>query len=78
MFAKSILGFVTAAVIVHDIATQIQASKAARLYLKASEAYEEEQRVNHAQIEYLCHMINDAGIEITEFDMIALNNLTAE
>ena len=61
-----------AAVVAHDIKTQIRARNNAQLYLKAHEAFEETQRANEAQIKYLCHMLDEAEVPVNEFDLIVL------
>lgn len=59
-------------VVAHDIKTQIDARLSAKLYLVAAQAYEETEAQHVAMISYLCHMIDEHGIEPTEFDLIAL------
>lgn len=64
----AVLGLVVA----HDIRTQIEAKKAAKLYLKGHQAHEETEAANEAQIQYLCHMLDKHDIPADEFDLIAL------
>jgi hypothetical protein len=59
--------------IAHDIRTQIETKKCAKLFLKAQEAYEEQLRMDQERIKYLCHMLNEHDIPVSEFDLIALN-----
>jgi hypothetical protein len=56
----------------HDIRLQIRAYKAAKLYLEATKAYEYTERANMAQIQYLCQLLDQHGIEVTEFDLMVL------
>lgn len=63
-----------ALVAVHNnIRTQIDAKKAAKLYLNAHKAFEETEAANEAQIQYLCHMLDEHEIPLNEFDLIALH-----
>lgn len=55
-----------------NLRTKIRAYKAAKLYLEAIKAYEETERSNTAQIQYLCQMLDKHGIEVTEFDLMVL------
>ena len=75
MFTKSqrVLATLTFLAVCHDIKTQIEATKAAKLYLAAVKAYEETQQANEAQIEYLCHMLDENDIDADAFDLIVLN-----
>lgn len=61
-----------ALVVAHDIGTQIRCAKAARLFTQASEAYEETEAIQRAQIDYLIDMLVKNDIAPDEFDIIAL------
>jgi|tagenome__1003787_1003787.scaffolds.fasta_scaffold10900823_1 hypothetical protein len=74
MLTKSHCSLIAIALVAaHDLRTQFEAKKNAKLFLEAAEAYEETQRQNEAQIQYLCHMLDQHGIAVTEFDLIALH-----
>jgi hypothetical protein len=73
-----------ALVVAHDISIQIKAKKARALAVEVLETqeiyahelvkdYEEKLTAAGAQIQYLIHLLNEHGIEIDEFDLIALN-----
>lgn len=68
-----VAGAALALTIVHDLRTRIEATKNARLFIKAAEAYQETQEINEAQIQYLCHMLDEHDVPVNEFDLIALN-----
>lgn len=59
-------------VVAHDIRTQIRTVKAARVFNKAVQAYEETEAMHTEQIHYLCHIIEKNEISVDEFDLIAL------
>lgn len=59
----------------HDLRTQIRTYKVAVLFRTAAELYEETERANEAKIKYLCDMLDKNGVEVTEFDLIAMNEL---
>lgn len=61
-----------ALIAVHDIRNMVRANKAANLYLKSVKIYEETERAHTAQIQYLCRMLDQHGIEVTEFDLMVL------
>lgn len=67
------LAALLALVVAHDIKTQIEAKKAAKLYLNAHKTFEEAEAIRTAQISYLCHLIDNSDIEVDEFDLIALS-----
>lgn len=78
MPSKFAFAVALAVVVAHDIKTQIEAQKAAKLFLTAHEQFREIKTYNHAQIEYLINMLIENGIELDEFDLIALNFDTTE
>jgi hypothetical protein len=65
---------VTAFALAYGANTKVKAYKHAKLFLEGSKAYEEAQRAHEAQIKYLCHMLEEHGVPVSEFDLIALNN----
>lgn len=62
-----------AALAVSELKFRILAKQAARAYLEAHQAYEEQSEAQHAQMLYLWHKLEEHNVEIDEFDMIALN-----
>lgn len=64
---------ILALVVAHDISTQIRCAKSARLFLQASNAYEETEAANGEMINYLVHMCEKHQVPVSEFDLIALS-----
>lgn len=62
-----------ALVVAHDIKTQIKTKQLAELFATAYVEMEENQHANVAQIQYLCHKLNEANLDADEFDLIVLN-----
>lgn len=64
---------VLALVAAHDIHSQIKARKQYEFYLQACEDFTEIDAAYQAQIRYLIHLLEENGVEPTEFDLIALH-----
>jgi len=73
MLAKIAIATAFAAVIAHDIKTQIESHKAAEIFMLAHEAHEKNEAISKHQIEYLLSLIKENGGELSEFDLLALN-----
>jgi len=59
-------------VAIHDIRTQIRARQCVNICLEALNECEEIETSYKAQIKYLCHMIDENEVPVSEFDLIAL------
>jgi len=73
MLSKLALAAVVVVAVAHDIKTQINAQKAAQIYLKAHEAHKEMEAISEHQIKYLMHILEEHDIELSEFNLLALN-----
>lgn len=58
---------------VHDVKTQIEAIKTAKIYQRGHEFHQDVIAGQEAQIAYLIHLLNAHGVDIDDFDLIALN-----
>jgi hypothetical protein len=63
-----------ALVVADDIRTKIRIHKDADLFAEALTLTEQITHRQDTQIDYLMHLLNENGVEATEFDLIALNS----
>lgn len=62
-----------ALIVAHDIHSQIKARRQYDFYLQACEDFTEIDAAYQAQIRYLIHLLEENGVEPSEFDLIALH-----
>lgn len=73
MKSHAILGGLLTFFVVHDVKTQIEAARAAKIYMDGHAFHQDIIAAQEAQINYMTHLLSENGVEVDDFDMIALN-----
>jgi hypothetical protein len=66
-------GAVVTLAVAWGIKSRIETRQLAKVFLTTTTEYEETQRANETQIQYLCRVLDKNGIPVDAFDLITLN-----